>query len=96
MECSFFEYFLLATFAISIVLTNFASWRMQKCADVDGYTGPKWKLYFGDLYLPNSVLSTRGQMWNKLSVIFFIILLMSAAGIGFENFNGSLCYGVDS
>lgn len=96
MNCTTLEQIVFAAFVISLLAANVASWRMQKLAKLDGYKGPKWKLLLGDVAPPTSVLSGKGVVWRRVSIISFIVLLFSGFAIGVLNSQGSQCFGLNS
>lgn len=96
MNCTGFEQVVFIVFVISLLAANFASWRMQKLAKLNGYEGPQWKLLLGDVALPKSVLSEKGVAWRKASIVLFVFLVASGVAIGFLNSQGSQCFGLNS
>jgi hypothetical protein len=69
---------------------------MQKLANLEGYTGPQWKLLLGDVALPKSVLSGTGLYWRKASIVTFVLTLLFGITIGVFNYYGSQCFGLNS
>ena len=96
MNCTLLEPIVSAGFILSLFAANFASWRMQKLAKLDGYEGSQLKLLLGDVALPQSVLSGSGLKWRKASVVFFVLLVLFGITIGVLNSNGSQCFGLNS
>lgn len=96
MNCTTFEQVVFVGFAISLLLASFASWRMQKLANIDDFEGPKWKLLLGDIILPKSTLSGSGLQWRKVSLLSFSFLVLFGIAIGVLNINGSTCFGLNS
>ena len=80
MECINVELPIFLTFVVLIVFTNFASWRMKKnsVAGLEEKLNelPIWKLFIGDVALPEQLLSSRGKVWRIASIVFFVCLLI--------------------
>ena len=90
MECTFEELFFFFGFFLSIIVANFASWKMEKNITAPLEEISKWKLLLGDIALPKDVLTPDGKRWRIASIISFCILV--AFGIIFavvNNRNGS-------
>jgi len=97
MDCSVFEQILLWSFIIGLGVSNFSHWRMEKNANLDDYSGPKWKLWLlGDIALPRAILNSIGKRWRVISILFFLITIVSSITIGVLNYNGSVCFGLNT
>jgi hypothetical protein len=96
MNCSSTELFLIAGFFVSLLLANISSWRMQKLASLVNYNGPRWKLWFGDVALPDNTVGHSGRFWRKVSIWSFLLLVFFGTTIGYLNLHGSICFGINS
>ena len=96
MLCTNTEIFIFIGFALALVIANLSSWAMQKSAAIDGYQGPRWKLWLRDVSLPKEVLTIGGLLWRRVSIASFILLVVFAIAIAVQNSNGSTCFGLNS
>jgi len=96
LECSLAESVIYYGFIISLFSANISSWRMTKSSKVSGYSGPKWKLFFGDVLLPKETLNSKGKVWRKWSILFFFLLVLFGTLMGYFNYLGSACFGLNT
>ena len=87
MDCVDLKIPIILFFGISIVAANFASSKMEKGikSEVKEKLGiiPKWKLMLGDVFLPSDILTEKGILWRKLSILFFMCIVLSGASVPF-------------
>jgi hypothetical protein len=85
----------LGVFALLIFASNYASWKMTKNISPEYKENmssiSKWKLLFGDVTLPREVLTTRGLLWRKASIIFFLCLVLTGFSFPYFNNQGWFC-----
>ncbi len=95
MECIDLSIYLLLAFGGSILAANFASWKMEKNIrpEIQKDIGKiaKWKLLLGDVFYPSSILTKQGIYWRRLSVIFFICIVLSGVSIPYFNNQEWVC-----
>ncbi|MFC4700611.1 hypothetical protein ACFO4O_10605 [Glaciecola siphonariae] len=96
MNCSSVEIFTLIGFGVSILLANFASFKMQQNLVEQNYTGPIWKVFFGDVFLPNDMLSKHGKLWRRVSVFSFLSIIVFGLALGYLAKNYGGCFGFNS
>ncbi|MEP4890730.1 MAG: hypothetical protein ABJV04_11945 [Aliiglaciecola sp.] len=96
MNCTTVELMLIAGFFVSLLLANFASWRMRKSANIDGYTGAQWKFGLGDANLPYKKLMLSSNFWRWVSIWAFVAVVVFGGAIAILNAKGSHCFGIST
>ena len=95
MDCIDLKIPIILVFGISIVAANIAGSKMEKEIKPEAKEKlgmiPKWKLIFGDVFLPSDILTERGILWRKLSILFFVCVVLSGAAVPFSQSQEWVC-----
>ena len=80
MECVELDKYLLPVFAISLLTTLFAHWRMKANA-VEGLENEIeklsiWKKLMADLAIPRKLLTKKGIIWFRIGIVSNVVLAL--------------------
>ena len=95
MDCIDLKLAIFLVFGISLVAANVASSKMERNIkpEIMGQIGkvPKWKLIFGDVFLPSGILTETGMLWRRLAILFFVCVVLSGAAVPFSQTQEWIC-----